>query len=272
MEKFAAIRTFIERELGIKMPVSKVPMLESRLVGRMRVLGLTTYEQYEQYLFHDPKAREEVVCFIDAVTTNKTDFYREYPHFEYLSSRAMPTLAPQHGAAKWKAWCAGCSTGEEPYTLAMVMDDYLRQTNNPDFAILATDISTRVLEQARGGIYQADRVTPLPDQLRKRYVLKSRDPHRHDVRIAPELRRRISFHRLNFMDPDYGVKDMFDVIFFRNVAIYFDAPTQERVVGKLCAQLRPGGYFFIGHSESLPGRGHNLEHVGPAIYRKGSGT
>lgn len=267
-QKLSAIRTFIEREVGIKMPVSKVPMLESRLVGRMRALGLSSYEEYESFLLNDPRARDEVISFIDAVTTNKTDFYRESPHFEYLTRHAMPALGAQRGSQRWKAWCAGCSSGEEPYTLAMVMDDYLRQTPSSDFAILATDVSTRVLEQARSGIYQSERVTPLPEHLRRRYVLRSRDPRKKDVRIAPEIRRRIAFHRLNFMDADYGVKDAFDVVFFRNVAIYFDAPTQARVVGKLTARLRPGGYLFIGHSESLPGKSHDLEHIGPAIYRK----
>jgi chemotaxis protein methyltransferase CheR len=184
---------------------------------------------------------------------------------------ALPELDTARGGRFWKAWCAGCSSGEEPYTLAMLLADYRNQRPNTDFAVLATDISTRVLEKARLGIYDAERVAPLPVRLRSNFVRRSRDPACRSVRIAPELRGRVAFHRLNFMDPDYRIKDMFDFVFFRNVAIYFDAETHESVVSKLCRQLVTGGYLFIGQSESLSGMSLPLEHVGPAIYRRTGG-
>jgi chemotaxis protein methyltransferase CheR len=249
---------------------AKLPMLQSRLQRRLRVLGLGSLDEYQNHLFDSPQGEEERVHFINAITTNKTDFFREPQHFDYLVQTALPNLDPTDGKCPWqfKLWCAGCSSGEEPYTLAMVLSEFGARRSGFNFSILATDISTRVLEHAQAGIYEEDRIEPVAAALRAKYLLRSKDPTRTQVRIVPELRRKLTFHRLNFMDAQYGVKDMFDVIFFRNVMIYFDKPTQETVINKLCRNLVPGGYLFVGHSESLAGLNLPVTAVGSAIYRK----
>lgn len=260
---------FITAELGIKMTAAKLPMLQSRLQRRLRELQIPTLEAYQKFLFEAPEGGAERVHFIDAVTTNKTDFFREPQHFNELVRRVLPSLDPDPNRPwPFKLWCAGCSSGEEPYTLAMVLAEFGEQRRGFEFSLLATDISSRVLEHAARGIYSAGRVEPVAGPLRAKYLMRSRDPARSEVRIVPELRRRIAFHRLNFMDADYAIKDTFEVIFFRNVMIYFDKPTQEAVIGKLCRNLAPGGYLFVGHSESLAGLDIPVRCVGPAVYQR----
>jgi chemotaxis protein methyltransferase CheR len=265
---------YITGELGIKMSEAKLPMLQSRLQRRLRVLGVASLDDYRNFLFDSPQGEDERVHFINAITTNKTDFFREPQHFDYLAQTALPNLDPNQGKGpterpwRLKLWCAGCSSGEEPYTLAMVLSEFGEQRAGFDFSLLATDISTRVLNHAQLGIYDEERIEPVTLTLRSKYLLRSKDRTRTQVRIVPELRRRISFHRLNFMDAHYSVKEMFEVIFFRNVMIYFDKPTQEAVINKLCRNLIPGGYLFVGHSESLAGLNLPVSCVGSAIYRK----
>jgi chemotaxis protein methyltransferase CheR len=268
LERFC---TFITRELGIKMSPAKLPLLQSRLQKRLRELQLGSLEAYQEYLFNSDGAEKEVVHFIDAVTTNKTDFFRESQHFDMLVQAVLPRLdRDPTGSRPWpfKLWCAGCSSGEEPYTLSMVLAEYAARRRGFDFTLLATDISTRVLEHAVRGIYDAERIEPVPMPLRQKYLLRSKDPARAAVKIAPELRQRIVFQRLNFMDAEYPVKDSFEVIFFRNVMIYFDKPTQEAVITRLCRHLLPGGFLFVGHSESLAGQNIPVRCVGAALYRK----
>jgi chemotaxis protein methyltransferase CheR len=268
-ESFAQFATFIRTELGIKMSEAKVPMLQSRLMRRLRSLELTSLHEYQQYLFDSAHAGEEQIHFINAVTTNKTDFFREPDHFDYLIRTALPALDPRQ-STRWhfKLWCAGCSSGEEPYTLSMVLSEFGGERQNFEFGILATDISTRVLDHARRGIYDEERIEPVSSHLRSRYLLRSKDPSQRKVRIIPALRRCVGFHRLNFMDDHYPVKDLFEVIFFRNVMIYFDKPTQEAVINKLCRHLVPGGYLFVGHSESLAGLNIPVMPVASAVFRK----
>jgi chemotaxis protein methyltransferase CheR len=270
-DSFGRFCRFITDEIGIKMSPAKLPMLQSRLQRRLRELQIPTLEAYQKFLFESPDSEAERVHFIDAVTTNKTDFFREPQHFDYLTRTALPTLdRGPAGGRPWpfKLWCAGCSSGEEPYTLAMVLAEFAAQRPGFEFSLLATDISSRVLEQAASGVYAAGRIEPVAGPLRSKYLMRGKDPARAVVRVVPELRKRIAFHRLNFMDADYGVKEDFEVIFFRNVMIYFDKPTQEAVIGKLCRNLVPGGYLFVGHSESLAGLDIPVNSVGMSIYRK----
>jgi chemotaxis protein methyltransferase CheR len=266
-EQFAHL---ITERLGIRMAEGKRTMLEGRLARRIRQLKLSSFEQYRRYLFHPANEESEFVHFADVVTTNKTDFFREPTHFDYLAGAALPTLGRSSRTHSWaaKVWCAGCSSGEEAWTLAMVMSEHGAKNPEFDFSILATDISTRVLVRAREAVYSHAVVEPVPLALRKRYLLSSRDASLKLVRVAPELREKVSFDRLNFMDRTYDVKTTFDVIFFRNVMIYFSKSTQEAVVNRLCARLRPGGYLFVGHSESLAGLSVPLRQVALAIYRR----
>jgi len=165
-------------------------------------------------------------------------------------------------------WSAGCSTGEEPYTLAMVLSEYASSHPGFNFRILATDISTTVLEKAALGIYPSQLVRPVPPALKVKYLMRGREPGSDRVRVVPELRRLIEFRRLNFMDPDYGFAEKMDAIFCRNVIIYFDRPTQERLFRKFSRQLADGGYLFVGHSESLHQMDVPLVPVAPALYRR----
>lgn len=269
-EGFERFASFITSELGIKFSEAKLPMLESRLMGRLRQLGLESLEQYRRHLFESRAGADEQIHFIDLITTNKTDFFRESHHFDYLARTVLPEFGAGGGAKrrKFRAWSAGCSSGEEPYTLAMVLADYGRLTPSFDYSILATDISTRVLRQARDGIYVHSRIEPVPRELRERYVMSSRERSRGLVRMAPELRSRMTFLRMNFMDQRYEVGEAMDLVLFRNVMIYFDRPTQEAVVRRLCDKLRPGGHLFLGHSESLAGFDLPLEQVSGSTFRK----
>ncbi len=265
---FARFANFITGELGIKMPQTKLAMVQTRLLRRVRELRLRSLEQYGEYFFATSGA-EEREHFINAITTNKTDFFREPRHFTYLVDAVLPGLMRSaRGARRFKAWSAGCSSGEEPYTLAMVLAEYASWQAGFDFAILGTDISTAVLARAREGVYREDEILPVPPELRRKYLLRSRNHTEPLVRVVPELRRRVSLHQLNFMDADYGIRDMFHVIFFRNVMIYFDRSTQEAVINRMCRNLAPGGYLFAGHSESLAGLDIPLRPEATSIYRR----
>ncbi len=270
---FNRLGQYIYTTLGIKMPEVKRTMLTGRLAKRLRALELKSFSEYCDFLFSSEGQEQELVHLIDAVTTNKTDFFREPDHFEYLNGRALPELIRTRNAGvkkSLKVWSAGCSTGEEPYTLAMVLSEF--SATNSDlgfrFEILATDISCKVLEVARRAIYPQDRIQPIPAPLRKKYLLKSRDKRKNLVRMAPEIRSRVAFGRLNFMDQEFGLRDPLEVIFCRNVMIYFDKATQERLLKKFCRFLQPGGYLFLGHSESLHGYDIPLIQMAPTVYRK----
>jgi len=246
-------------------------MLTGRLNKRLRALGLTGFNEYCEFLFSPQGREEEMVHLINAVTTNKTDFFREPSHFNYLIQSAIPDLQKLHRIdlrRKLRIWSAGCSTGEEPYTLAMVLAEIQEAQPRFRYEILATDISARVLDVARRAVYPMDRIEPVSAQYRKKYLLKGQDRRNPQVRIVPELRKRVRFGRLNFMDDDFGLREKVDIIFCRNVIIYFDKPTQEKLMAKFCHYLNPGGYLFLGHSESLHGYDMPLVPVAPTIYRK----
>jgi chemotaxis protein methyltransferase CheR len=268
---FEHFSAYIQRELGIKMPLAKKTMLHARLQKRLRQLKLSSFDDYYDYVFGDQGRKEELHHMIDAVTTNKTDFFREPRHFEFLSSTVLPQLcrkADRGGLGRFRVWSAGCSTGEEPYTLSMVLSEFKARYAGFGFTILATDISTQVLHKAAAGIYTEADVAPVPLAYRKKYLLRSKDRKRGLVRIVPHLRRLVSFGRLNFMDEAYGIKEAMHVIFCRNVIIYFDKPTQEKMLNRLCRHLQPGGYLFMGHSETLNGLNVPLKLVTSTVYQK----
>jgi chemotaxis protein methyltransferase CheR len=266
---FARLCNLIYEKAGIRLGFEKKTMLEVRIKRRLKALDLSTYDQYCNYLFGRDGLKEELVPLIDVVTTNKTDFFREPGHFNFLVEKALPELtAREGGGGPLLIWSAGCSTGEEPYTLAIVLSEYGLTHPGFRFRILATDISTRVLERAEKGVYSRDVVSPVPASLKKKYLMASRDPGSDRVRVVPELRRLIEFRRLNFMDADYGIAEKADAIFCRNVIIYFDRETQEKVLQKLSRQLVPRGYMFVGHAETLHDMDLPLAPVAPALYRR----
>jgi chemotaxis protein methyltransferase CheR len=264
---YARLCNLIYREAGIHLGTQKKTMLEVRIKRRMRALDLGSYDEYCDYLFGREGLKEEIVPFIDVVTTNKTDFFREAKHFDFLVKKAVPDFVSQYGSEEpFLVWSAGCSTGEEPFTLAMVLSEYALTHPGFRFRILATDISTKVLAKAKLGIYSCEATEPVPDVLKRRYFMRSREPDSNRVRVVPELRHLVDFRRLNFMDDDYGVSKKMDAIFCRNVIIYFDRPTKERILQKLCNHLVPYGYLFVGHAETLHDMNLPLAPVAPALY------
>jgi len=265
---FARMAGLIEGHCGIRMPPSKRVMVEGRLRKRLRALGLRDLTEYCRWVLDGDGFAEEFPCLIDAVTTNKTDFFREPDHFRLLRDMAVPTLLKAAGPDPLvKVWSAACSCGAEAYTIAMVLADMSLGESRFGFSILGTDICTDVLEQAATAIYPADMVSPVPADMRRRYLLRSRDPDRQEVRIVPELRRTARFMQMNLMAPTYPVDRDMDVIFCRNILIYFDRPTQQAVLDRLCRHLRPGGYLFLGHSESMAGADLLLEQIAPTVFR-----
>ena len=268
--QFKKIAAFMEENVGIKMPESKKLMIQARLSSRLKALKFKNFNQYIDHVFSDHKAgQEEMILMIDALTTNLTHFFRENTHFEYMTRSVLPELKSK-GLQSLEIWSAGCSSGEEPYTLSMVMNEALR--TNPrmfgDFRILATDISTKVLSKAMNAVYPMSSVDKLPYELKKRYFLRSCDREKALVRVKEEVRNRVFFQRLNFMDDNYASCGMKNIIFCRNVLIYFDKPTQEAVVRKLVNQLVPGGYLFLGHSETIFGMNLPLQNMAPTVFRK----
>jgi chemotaxis protein methyltransferase CheR len=266
---FQRLAAFIHGTVGIKMPPSKRVMVEGRLRRRVRALGFSRFEDYCRFVFDEGGLEGETTAIIDAITTNKTDFFREPEHFRFLAATALPGLLERTGAGvrrPLKMWSAAASIGAEAYTLAMIAAEFGRELPGWRVEILATDICTEVLERAAVAIYPEDMVAPVPMDLRRRYLLRSRDRSRGEVRIAPELRRTVRFARLNLMDDSYPVDRDIDVVFCRNLLIYFDKATQQSVLRRLCSHLRPGGHLFLGHSETIAGLDLPVRQVAATIF------
>jgi chemotaxis protein methyltransferase CheR len=265
-KEFLRLKDFIYDHCGIKITDPKRTMLEARLRKRLRSLGIESFALYCDYLFSPEGMDEELTHMIDQVTTNKTDFFREPSHFDYLVRTALPELAASKRTIV--VWSAGCSTGEEPYTLAMVLNEFADAHPGTGFAILATDISTRVLEKASLAVYDEEAVAPIPPEVKKKYLLRSKDKTKSLYRVIPGLREHVRFRQLNLMDGDFGFREQMDIIFCRNVIIYFDKPTQERLIKRFCTYLSARGYLFMGHSETLLGMDLPLTQVAPTVYRR----
>ncbi|HEY6872327.1 MAG TPA: protein-glutamate O-methyltransferase [Geobacteraceae bacterium] len=265
---FDRLSRFIRDACGITMPVTKKTMLEARLHKRLRALGTGSFADYCAYLFGASGGGERG-RMIDLATTNKTDFFREADHFAFLAQRVLPEwVRGRGGAGRLTVWSAGCSSGEEPYTLAMVLNEFAAATAGFDYRIIATDISTRVLEKAALAVYPEERAAPIPLLLKRKYLLRSRERSEGLVRVVPELRQKVRFRHLNLMSGDFGIRERIDVIFCRNVMIYFDRATQERLLNRFCDHLPAGGYLFMGHSETLGGLDVPLTAVYPTVCRK----
>jgi chemotaxis protein methyltransferase CheR len=268
---FSLFSDLIQNICAIKMPLVKKTMLEARLRKRMRVLGLNSFREYWNYIDSPRGRQDELVHMIDVVTTNKTDFFREPAHIEYLYNNVIPDLQARRGTGKQpglRIWSAGCSTGKEAYTLAMILTEYSLNEGNLNFSLLGTDISTKALEKAARGIYDQEKANTIPAAYRKKYLLKSRNKGNRLIRIAPEIRSLVTFGRLNFLDENYGFNVPFDIIFCRNVIIYFDRENQQRILSKVCRHLVAGGYLFTGHSETLHGMKLPIKPLAPSVYRK----
>jgi len=256
---------FIYSELGIKITPAKKTMLQARLQRRLRTLNMPSYGQYLEYLQSLKGLEVELPQMVDAVTTNTTSFFREPRHFEFLTQALLPQWQKKKPGRSFTVWNAGCSSGEEPYSTAMTLMDYNDRVSPLAFSIVATDISTDILRKAARAVYEEEKISTVPVEFRRKYLLRSKNKDRRLVRVAPELRELVSFRRLNFMD-DFQFREKMDLIFCRNVMIYFDRKTQTELVRKFCDHLEPGGHLFIGHSESLSGAGLPLKQLAPATY------
>jgi chemotaxis protein methyltransferase CheR len=268
-EQYERLAALIYQKAGIQLGSDRQTMLASRIQRRLKALKITSYAEYCTYLFGIHGQREELVHMIDVVTTNKTDFFREPAHFDYLMETALPEIvAACDNRRPLLIWSAGCSSGEEPYTLAILLSEYAEANPGFQFRILATDISTTILEKAKKAVYSEQIVAPIAMDLRRKYLMRSKNRSSDQVRVVPELRSLIEFRRLNFMDNDYGLAEKADAIFCRNVIIYFDRETQENILLKLTRNLVQDGYMFVGHAESLHDMKLPLAPVAPALYRK----
>ncbi len=268
-EDFTRLGSFIQSSIGIKMPKQKKTMVEARLRKRLRTLNLKSYTDYCDYLFSKQGMEEELVNLIDVITTNKTEFFREADHFDFMVQSILPGMINGR-YRRLSIWSAACSTGEEPYTLAMIMEEYAKRhpESRFEYEILATDISNEVLNKAKDAVYSETRVENMPIDLKKEYLLRSKDRSKKLVRIIPELRKNVTFQHLNLMDEKFEFKQKMDIIFCRNVIIYFERKTQEKLINRLCEYLKPNGYIFMGHSEVLAGLNLPLKSIAPTVYQK----
>lgn len=265
-KQFEKISGLVYEISGIDLHEGKEELVKARLLKRLRHLKIANFEHYLKYVAND-KSKAEIRTMVDVLTTNKTHFFRESEHLDFLRNVMIPGL--HKGPVR--IWSAGCSSGEEPYSIAIVFREAMPQMAGYDIKILATDISDRMMEKARQGIYDEETLKTLPRPLKLKYFRKvnSKTHHVQDHRyqVIPELQSMVSFAKLNLMN-EWPMRGLFDAIFCRNVMIYFDKPTQEKLVGRFWSYLREGGYLMVGHSESLTFLNHNYRYLQPAVYRK----
>lgn len=263
-EEYQRFRRLIYDKSGISLGDQKQSLVKSRLSTRLRDLQLSTFSEYYDFVLSDQNG-EEFTRLLDLISTNKTDFFREPKHFDFLRDRILPELADEK---RIRIWSSACSTGEEPYTIAMTLFEHVQNPDQWDFKILASDLSTRVLAKAAAGTYNEDRFRGVPPEVLRRHFLRGRGGSEGLFKVKPHLAAVIQFRRLNLMDSQFPIKNPLDLIFCRNVMIYFDRPTQETLVNKFHRYLKPGGYLFIGHSESLQWVNHTFKSLAPTIYQK----
>jgi chemotaxis protein methyltransferase CheR len=264
--EFEQFRDLIYRECGISLSDNKQTLLVSRLSKRLRTLELDSFQAYYDLVAGQTEGAE-FTLLLDLVSTNKTDFFREPKHFDFLREQIVPMLQSTRSI---RIWSAASSSGEEPYTIAMTLHDAVPDPEQWDFKILASDISTRVLARAASGIYEEDRVQALPKEIVERHFLKGVGDRAGMVKVKSHLAQTIRFRRINLMDDTYPINAPLDLIFCRNVMIYFDRPTQAKLAAKFYRYLKPGGFLFIGHSESLQRLDQQFTSVAPTIYQKGT--
>ena len=262
-KEFQRFSALVYRMCGINLTEGKEGLVRTRLAKRVQTLGMSGFSEYLDLVERD-LGSEEAVLMLDSIATNKTSFFREVQHFQYLRDRVLPPLLESGRPVRF--WCAGCSSGEEPYTLSLLLHEMAPDGARRDVRILATDISTKVLAKAKAGVYDAATLADVPQAMVKRHFSRE-DATGARYRAADGVRSIIRFARLNLME-EWPMKGPFDVIFCRNVMIYFDKPTQERLIARFHDLLSPRGHFLVGHSESLTSLSHRFHYVQPAVYVK----
>lgn len=270
--EFDQFQRFIHREAGIHLSQAKKALLVRRLGRRVRELGLRSFSAYYRHL--EAVGEAERTRVLDAICTNETRFFREPRHFEFLAQRLVPHWLAEAEAGRrpreLHAWSAACSTGEEPFSMAMVLLRHLQASAGWRLNVLASDLSTRVCEAARGATWPVEQAAEIPEQLKKEFMLRGVGSQQGRMRADDRLRSVVRFQRVNLNDAAYPVSGPFDVIFCRNVMIYFDAPTKQRVVSQLLRHLAPGGLLFVGLAESLRYLELGLRCLEPGVYAKAS--
>jgi chemotaxis protein methyltransferase CheR len=263
---FKKISSLVYDLCGIHLNDGKKELVKARLGKRIRGGGFPSFRDYYQYVVQD-QTGEELVHMLDSISTNFTSFFREQKHFDYLRSELLPGLSSGKKEKKIRFWSAGCSSGEEVYSIDITLLETLENPSAWDLKILATDLSSKVLKMAASGIYARERIQSIHLALVKKYFLRGQDPWQGYVKVKDVLKKYVSFRRLNFMER-FSFPEPFDCIFCRNVMIYFDKRTQASLVNRFYANLTKGGVLFFGHSESLAGIQHPFRYVKPAIYQK----
>lgn len=263
-KEFNLIRTYIKQKYGINLGDEKKSLVYSRLRNVLSDLQLENFSEYYDYLVNDKTGKASIV-FIDKMTTNHTYFMREVDHFYYFRDTVLPYLEENVKNKDLRVWCAGCSSGEEAYTLEIMMNDYFKGKSDWDTELLATDISTNVLKKALDGIYSKEQIKPLDERWKKEYF---EDVDAENVRVSQSIKNKITYRKFNLMEGKFPFKKKFQVIFCRNVMIYFDNETRSKLVEKFYEASEEGAYFFIGHSESLNNTNTKYKYIMPAVYRK----
>ena len=270
---FSKIVKLIKEVAGINISYNKKVMLEGRLRKRIKALSLDGFDSYCTHLFSPKGQDQELIYFLDVITTNKTDFFRENEHFELLVRKIIPEILKSRSydnSGNLNIWSAGSSTGKEAYTIAMVLANFFNR--QPEFSfrfkILGTDLSTGVLKIAKKAIYRKEDLEQIPVEYQKKYIMVSKKKNEGLIRIVPEIRNLTQFRRLNFADRDFKMREKMDIVFFRNVMIYFDREMQYQTLLKITGNIRKGGFLFMGHSETLNGFDLPLKFVAPTVYRK----
>ncbi len=263
--QFKRLGQFIHKNYGIQMPDSKKVLLEGRLQKRLKKNNFSSFAEYIEYLFSEKGQASELQFFIDAVSTNKTDFYREPHHFEFLRDTFLPQFIRQ--SSHLKLWSAAASSGEEPYTIAIELNEFKEKHRGFSYEMLGTDISNEILQKASKGIYEEKRVEIIPLHIKRKYFLRSKNREKRTVKVSRQLKQNLTYRTLNLTMPLVGIPNDFDLVFCRNVLIYFNRAVQEKVINAICKKLKPGGYLFLGHSESTTGIVAPVTQVAPTIYQ-----
>ncbi len=266
-EEFQFFKKFLLKKLGIEIKNEKKIMLESRLNKRLHNLGLSNFTEYINFLFSKDGSKCELSKFLDIVTTHKTDFFREIEHFSILEKIILKEFYKK-GKTFLNVWSAGCSSGEEAYSIAITIQNIIDEENlDFDYHVLGTDISEDMIKVAKSAVYKEERALNINTNLKKKYLLRSKDRRKRLIKIAPEIRKKVSFRILNLID-SLNFREKFDIIFCRNVAIYFNEETQGILFANLLNWLNSGGYLFLGHAESLFGYNLPVTKYYSSVYKK----
>lgn len=270
--EFEFIKNLVYKQAGIFLAPHKKIMVQSRLNARLRTLGITSFENYVAKLKLDPKfATDEMQELINRITTNKTDFFRENHHFEFLKNQYFPALeqaAASGGSKNLRIWCSASSTGEEPYSIAITVYDYFNAKLGWNCKIYASDIDTQVIATAKKGIYRDDRLEPVSEAMKTKHFIKTVEKDHVFYEAKPHLKALIDFRQINLLHFPFPITDKLDLIFCRNVVIYFDKQTQKTLFHNFEVSLKPKGYLILGHSETMFGISDSFKFLGHTIYQK----